>query len=105
MAGRNIARPRSTDELTHRNAGAPATGLLKPYVSIAELAQLTPWTDQAIRTMMSKGILRPGRHFFYVGRRAIFKWSAIVAFIEQSEELEGDRVPHYRDNSADGTKA
>ena len=59
----------------------------KPYLSIGELAELTPWTGQAIRTMMSRGVLREGEHFFYVGRRPVFKWAAIVAFIEHG-------VPH-----------
>ena len=67
----------------------------KPYLSIAELAALTPWTEQAIRTMISRGILREGEHYFHVRRRPVFKWSAIVAFIEQGESRE--RVPHYRE--------
>jgi hypothetical protein len=32
----------------------------KPHLSIAELAELTPWTAQAIRTMMSRGLLQSG---------------------------------------------
>ena len=67
----------------------------KPYLSISELATLTPWTDQAIRTMVSRGIFREGEHFFYVGRRPVFKWAAVVAFIEQGPPPE--RVPHYRE--------
>ena len=67
----------------------------KPYLSIAELATLTPWTGQAIRTMISRGIFREGQHFFYVGRRPVFKWSAIIGFIEQPSPHE--RVPHYRE--------
>ena len=69
--------------------------LIKPYVSIAELAELTPWTDQAIRTMISRGIFREREHFFYVGRRPVFKWAAIVGFIEQSPLR--NPVPHRRD--------
>ena len=45
----------------------------KPYVSTRELSALTPWTEQAIRTMISKGILRESEHFFHVGRRPVFK--------------------------------
>jgi hypothetical protein len=67
----------------------------KPYLSIAELAKLTPWTDQAIRTMISRGVLREGEHFFYVGRRPILKWAAIVGFIERRNVHKP--VPHYRD--------
>lgn len=80
----------------------PRPPICKPYLSIAELAQLTPWTDQAIRTMLSKGILREGVQFFYVGRRPIFKWAAIVAFIESSQTT--NPVPHYRE-IANGAKA
>jgi hypothetical protein len=82
---------------------APIPPVCKPYLSINELARLTPWTDQAIRTMMSKGILRERAHFFYVGRRPVFKWTAIVAFIERPDTR--DPVPHYRDQLSDGAKA
>ena len=78
------------------NGGPPIDAhLIKPYVSIAELAELTPWTDQAIRTMISRGVFREREHFFYVGRRPVFKWAAIVGFIEQRPAR--DRVPHRRD--------
>ena len=78
-------------------SGAPPVDApaLNPYLSIAELAQLTPWTDQTIRTMISRGVFREGQLFFYVGRRPIFKWAAIVGFIEQGPPR--DRVPHRRD--------
>lgn len=78
----------------------------KPYLSVAELSRLTPWTEQAIRTMISKGILRCDEHFFYVGRRAVFKWAAIVAFIEgRISAPSSDRLPHYRDTLNRGSKA
>ena len=80
----------------------PGQPICKPYLSIAELTRLTPWTDQAIRTMISRGILREGTHFFYVGRRPIFKWAAIVTFIERPQPR--DPVPHYRDQVTDGAK-
>jgi len=83
-------------------AQAPGQPTCKPYLSIAELTHLTPWTDQAIRTMISRGILREGSHFFYVGRRPVFKWAAIVTFIERPQPREP--VPHYRDQVIDGAK-
>lgn len=77
---------------------ADLSGTPKPYLSVVELSRLTPWTDQAIRTMISKGILRCGEHFFYVGRRPVFKWAAIVAFIEgPATTSPSERLPHYRD--------
>ena len=32
----------------------PASNFPKPYLSIRELSALTPWTEQAIRTMIAK---------------------------------------------------
>src|ERR1700752_3092973 len=95
-----MAGPESTMRRTTEPAKLTATTgrhspVCKPYLSITELAGLTPWTAQAIRTMISRGILREGQHFFYVGRRPVFKWEAVVAFIEQGRSRE--RVPHYRD--------
>ena len=95
MSGRQSAirrAQRSENGSLPRPVDAP---LCKPYLSISELAPLTPWTDQAIRTMVSRGVLREGEHFFHVGRRPVFKWAAIVDFIEQGPPHE--RVPHYRE--------
>jgi hypothetical protein len=48
--------------------------LPKPYVSVKELTELTPWTEEAIRTMMRKRVFVEGKHYFRVGRRDVFKW-------------------------------
>jgi hypothetical protein len=77
----------------------------KPYLSIRELSHLTPWTEQAIRTMMAKGALREGEHFFHVGRRTVLKWDAIVAFIERGEHVEASRIPLKRGGFVGGPKA
>ena len=68
----------------------------KPYLSIRELSELTPWTDQAIRTMIAKGIFREGVHFFHVRRRPVFKWEAVIAFIEGREREDELEVPLRR---------
>ena len=56
----------------------------KPYLYVEELAALVPWTVDAIRTKVRRGEVLHGVHYFQDGRRArlIFKWDAIVAFIE-----------------------
>ena len=77
----------------------------KPYLSIRELACLTPWTEQAIRTMMAKGILRDGEHFFHVGRKPIFKWAAIVVFIEGRDERNEPLIPLRRGGFVGGSQA
>lgn len=64
---------------------APASQNRREYLSVEQLSELTPWTPQAIRTLVSRGRLRQGEHFFKPlgpGTRLIFKWSAIQAFIE-----------------------
>jgi hypothetical protein len=76
----------------------------KPYLSIRDLAACTPWTEQAIRTMMSKGIFCEGEHFFHVGRKPIFKWEAIVFFIEQREEPPEPRIPLKRGGFVGGSE-
>jgi hypothetical protein len=62
--------------------GLPGT---RPYLSAEQLAELTPWTPDAIEKMIRRGVLVPGVHYFQpFGRRTklIFKWEAIVALIE-----------------------
>lgn len=104
MAGRRSrdgGPPGPPDEGLRERVRARLLAPVKPYVSIAELATLTPWTEQAIRTMMSRGVLREGEHFFHVGRRPVIKWAAIVDFVQRrGDYVEGppdDPVPHYRD--------
>jgi len=57
----------------------------KPYLYIEELTALVPWTAEAIRTKVRRGELQRGVHYFQERHRArlIFKWDAIVAFIER----------------------
>jgi hypothetical protein len=74
----------------------------KPYVSTRELSALTPWTEQAIRTMISKGILRESEHFFHVGRRPVFKWEAIVQFIEHRDSQPQTGIPLQRGGFLNG---
>jgi hypothetical protein len=76
----------------------------KPYLSIRDLAGFTPWTEQAIRTMMAKGIFCEGEHFFHVGRRPIFKWEAVVLFIERGEERSEVRIQLRRGGFVGGSE-
>jgi hypothetical protein len=57
----------------------------RPYVSSAQLAQLTPWTPEAIDKLVARGQLVQGVHWFQpAGPRStrVFKWDAICAYIE-----------------------
>jgi len=69
------------------NACASPTGRngVRPYLSMEQLAELTPWTPDAIEKMIRRGLLVRGVHYFQpFGRRGrlLFKWETIVALIE-----------------------
>lgn len=64
----------------------------REYLYVEHLAELTPWTPSAIRTMMSRGRFKEGVHYFKRCReRPVFKWSAVVELIE-SPSGEVDRA-------------
>lgn len=76
---------------------------VRQYLYIEQLAACTPWTPDAIRTMIARGIFKLGVHYFKPhgpNSRPIFSWDAIVRYIEGDEmsAQDGDRIP-----LADGT--
>ena len=89
-----ISKSRAQEPSNAVGAHAVASGSGGPgreYLYIEQLAELTPWTEDAIRTMMSRGKLNRGTHYFKpygAHSRPIFKWSAIVQLIEGGGELE-----------------
>lgn len=57
----------------------------RAYLNADELSKLTPWSPEAIRRMVARGVLRKGEHYFQpFGPRTqlLFKWPAIAALIE-----------------------
>jgi hypothetical protein len=60
-------------------------GFAREYLYIEQLDGLTPWTREAIGTMVRRGVFKRGVHYFQPGGRRgrlIFKWSRVVEFIE-----------------------
>jgi len=87
--------------------GAP---VIKPYLYAEELAELTPWSVEAIHKKVQRGELRTGVHYFQEGHRGrlIFKWAAIVELIEggASDRKTADAgVPHVNGKGLDVEKA
>jgi len=71
---------------------------MRQYLYTEHLAEVTPWTPSAIRTMITRGVFKDGVHYFKPrGRngRPIFKWAAVVELIEEGEAREsaGDTIP------------
>jgi predicted DNA-binding transcriptional regulator AlpA len=53
------------------------------YVSVAELADRTGWSERTIWRLVSLGTLKQGVHYFRpLGRTVKFKWTAVELFIE-----------------------
>jgi hypothetical protein len=79
-----------------RSGTAPQSeaAFVRPYLSAEQLATVTPWSVNAIWKMVGRGMLRRNVHYFRpLGRRReiVFKWSAIVALIEGSEQTEAEQ--------------
>lgn len=60
----------------------------RQYLNAEQLAAVTPWSPDAIRRMVTRGTLKKNVHYFQpLGPRTqmLFKWAAIIAFIEVGE--------------------
>jgi hypothetical protein len=67
------------------------------------LAEVTPWTPDAIRTMIARGVFKLGVHYYKPhgpASRPIFSWQAVMNYIEGTEPQSenGDAI-----RLADGT--
>ena len=57
------------------------------YLTIAELSSRLSLKPKTIKNKMASGIFKKGVHYFSPrGLRPRFKWSAIVAWLEEKEE-------------------
>jgi len=83
----DLARDNGSASVERPATAVGAVGNVRPYLSIQQLAEVTPWTAGAIRKMVARGVMQLGVHYFRpLGRRreVVFKWAAIVALIEGS---------------------
>ena len=71
------------------------------YLTIAELATRLKLKPKTVKNKMAAGAFRLGVHYFRPpGMQARFKWSAVVAWLEQSQEpgseSDDDSIPMPR---------
>jgi len=71
------------------------------YLTVTELAALLKLSRKTIQNKMASGCFRQGVHYFRPpGTGPRFKWSAVVAWLEQSQEpaieSDGDSIPMPR---------
>jgi hypothetical protein len=68
---------------------------VEEYLKIAEVAARLKIKPKTIKNKMAAGIFRKGVHYFSPpGLGPRFKWSAVVAWLEQSEELAALSTDH-----------
>lgn len=75
--------------------------ILEEYLSIEKLAARLDVKPKTIRNKMASGVFQKGVHYFRPkGLRPRFKWSAIVAWLEEREkpdaEQPADSIPMAR---------
>jgi hypothetical protein len=73
--------------------------LTEEYLTKRELASRLKWAPKTVANKMAAGIFKLGVHYFRPpGMSVRFKWSAVVAWMEQAPEREGacDSIPMAR---------
>jgi hypothetical protein len=81
--------------------GVCEVGMSEEYLTINELSARLKIKPKTIKNKMAAGIFRKGVHYFSpVGLGPRFKWSAIVAWMEESQEpgaeSDDDSIPMAR---------
>jgi hypothetical protein len=74
---------------------------MEEYLTVAEVAARLKYEPKTIKNKMAAGIFKLGVHYFRPpGTSVRFKWSAVVAWLEQSgkpeAEADDDSIPMAR---------
>ena len=65
--------------------------MVEEYLRIGEVADRLKVKPKTVKNKMASGIFRKGVHYFSPpGMGPRFKWSAVVAWLEQSREPEAE---------------
>jgi hypothetical protein len=80
---------------------------MEEYLTIAELSARLKIKPKTVKNKMAAGIFRRGVHYFSpAGLGPRFKWSAVVAWLEQTEnptsESDHDSIPMPRSYHSNG---
>ena len=75
--------------------------MTEEYLTIEELSARLKIAPKTVKNKMASGIFRKGIHYFSPqGLRPRFKWSAIVAWLEEKDaplsEMAADAIPMAR---------
>jgi hypothetical protein len=67
-------------------ASAVDTTLDREYLSIRDLAGRIPYAERTIRNLMGQGRFRLGEHYIKPNGRVMFRWSAVLAWLDEGSE-------------------
>jgi len=59
------------------------------YLSVRELATRIPYSEGAIRNLMTRGVFRLGEHYLKPRGRVAFRWSAVQAWLRGENRVAG----------------
>lgn len=104
--------PLKLDQLTARLSVDPqfvrellfemAAQLTKEYLTIEEVANRLSWEEKTVKNKMEVGIFRKGVHYFSPrGIRPRFKWSAVVAWLEETDRRDAGKAARETISSVD----
>jgi len=68
-------------------------------ITLAELADRLKMGESTVREMVASGELRQGEHYAKKGRKLLFFWSAIRAWLRQADTVEAPQpavIPFFR---------
>ena len=83
-----------------------AKQLTKEYLTIEEVAKRLSWEERTVKNKMETGIFQKGVHYFATkGIRPRFKWSAIVAWLEERDRQVKDTAATANLHPTDATDA
>ena len=65
----------------------------KEYLTIEEVAKRLSWEERTVKNKMEAGIFQKGVHYFAPkGIRPRFKWSAVVAWLEERDRRKKENT-------------
>jgi hypothetical protein len=71
-----------------------AKEITKEYLTIEEVAKRLSWEEKTVKNKMEAGIFQRGVHYFNPrGIRPRFKWSAVVAWLEEKDRQVQETAP------------
>jgi hypothetical protein len=91
------ARPHATPTIDPMDQAPKTDRLPEEYLTISEVAGRLKVKPKTIRNKMASGVFRKGEHYFSrPGMGPRFKWSTLVAWLEETGTPDKDSIAMAR---------